>query len=127
MVVASDWILPDVVKDDYVFPFQLALTELSPDIVLFSKSSKRAVLLELTCLCKENMESSHSQKLNKYTPLAKVIKGNGWTVDLFGIEVGAWGYSSRSLSICLERLGFNNKIAQKTTKSLCCISIKASV
>ena len=72
------------------------------------------------------MESWHSQKLNKYTPLAKVIEDNGWAVDLFAIEVGARGYSSRSLSICLKRLGFNNKIVQKTTKSLRCISLKAS-
>ena len=84
------------------------------------------MLLELTCPCEENMESWHSQKLNKYTPLAKVIEDNGWAVDLFAIEVGARGYSSRLLSICLKRLGFNNKIVQKTTKSLSCISMKAS-
>ena len=72
------------------------------------------------------MESWHSQKLIKYTPVAKVIEENGWAVDLFAIEVGAQGYSSRSLSICLKRLGFNNKIVPKTTKSLSCISMKAS-
>ena len=62
----------------------------------------------------------------KYSPLVKVIEGNDWTVDLFAIEVGTCGYSSRSLSICLKRLGFNNKITHKTTKSLSCISMKAS-
>ena len=124
--LTSDWILLADMKGDYLFPFQLALTELRPDILLYSKSSKRAVLLELTCPCEENMESWHSQKLNKYTPLAKVIEDNGWAVDLFAIEVGARGYSSRSLSICLKRLGFNNKIVHKTTKSLSCISMKAS-
>ena len=62
----------------------------------------------------------------KYAPPAKVTEDNGWAVDLFAIEVGAWGYSSRSLSICLKRLGFNNKIVHKTTKSLSCISMKAS-
>ena len=124
--LASDWILLADVKGDYLFPFQLALTKLRTDIVLFSKSAKRAVLLELTCPCEEHMESSHSQKLIKYTPFANVIEDNGWAVDLFAIEVGARGYSSRSLSICLKRLGFNNKNVQKTTKSLSCISIKAS-
>ena len=113
-------------KGDYLFPFQLALTELCSDFLLYSKFSKRTVLLELTCLCKENKESWHSQMLNKYTPLAKVIEDNGWTVDLFPVEVGAQGYSSRSLSICLKRLGYNNKIVQKTTKSLSSISMKAS-
>ena len=112
----SDWILLVGVKGSYLFPFQLALTELLPDILLFSNSSKRAVLLELTCPCEENMESCHSQKLNKYTPLAKLIEDNGWVVDLFAVEVGAWGYSSRLLSICRKRLGFDNKIVQKTTE-----------
>ena len=32
------------------------------------------------------------------------------------IEFSAWAYSSRLLSICLERLGFDNKIAKKSNK-----------
>ena len=124
--IISDWILLADMKGDYLFPFQLALVELCPDILLFSKSSKRAVLLELTCPCKENMESWHSQKLNKYTPLAKVTENNGWAVDLFAVEVAAPECSSRLLSICLKRLGFNNKIVQKTIKSLSFISMIAS-
>ena len=35
------------------------------------------------------MESWHSQKLNKYTPLVKVIENNGWVVDIFAIKVNA--------------------------------------
>ena len=35
LYLASDWILLADVKDDYLFPFQLALTELHPDILLF--------------------------------------------------------------------------------------------
>ena len=37
------------------------------------------------------MESWHSQKLNKYTLLAKFIENKGWAVNLFAIEVGAQG------------------------------------
>ena len=113
-------------KGDYLFPFQLPLTGLHPDNLLFSKSSKRAVLLQLTCPCEEDMEKWHSQKLNKYTPLAKLIEKNGSAVDQFAIEVGARGYCSKRLPNCLKRLDFDNKIVQKTTKSLSCISMKAS-
>ena len=42
------------------------------------------------------MENWHSQELNKYTLLAKVIEKNGWTVELFAIEVGARGHSSKT-------------------------------
>ena len=114
--LASDWIHLAKLKSDYVFPFQLAYTELHPDFALFPKSSKQAVLLEFTCPCKENMESWHSQRLNKYNPLAKVIEDNSWSFELFAVEVGSQGYSSSSLSICLKKLGFNNKIVQKATK-----------
>ena len=124
--LASVWIILADLTGDYLFPFQLALTELPPDILLFSMPSKQPVLLELTCPCEENTENWHPQKLNKYAPLAKVIEKTGWVVDLFAIEVGARGYSSESLPIYLKRLGFNNKIVQKTTKSLRCISMKAS-
>ena len=124
--LASDWNLLADVKGDYLFPFQLPLTGLHPDILLFSKSSKRAVLLQLTCPCEEDMEKWYSQKLNKYTPLAKLIERNGSAVDLFAIEVGARGYSSKWLPNCLKRLDFDNKIFQKITKSLSCISVKAS-
>ena len=95
--LTSDWnLLADVKVDFFFFPFQLALTELCPDIFLFSKSLKRAVLLEMTCPCEKNMENWHSQELNKYTLLAKVIEKNGWTVELFAIEVGARGHSSKT-------------------------------
>ena len=33
------------------------------------------------------MESWHSQKLNKYTSLAKVIEDNGWDGDLFLLKL----------------------------------------
>ena len=35
LYLASDWILLADIKDDYLFPFQLLLTELHPDILLF--------------------------------------------------------------------------------------------
>ena len=102
--LASDWILLEDVKGDQLFPFQLARTELHPD-VLFSKSSKEAILLELTWLCEENMKNWNFQKLSKYTPLAKAIEENGWALDLFSIEVDAWGSSPRSLSFS-QKTGF---------------------
>ena len=44
--LVSHWILLADLKGDYLFPFQLAPTELRTDVLLFSESSKRAVLLE---------------------------------------------------------------------------------
>ena len=64
------------------------------------------------------MESWHSIKLNKYSALVESILLNGWCVDLFAVEVGARGYCSRSATTCLKRLGFGNKLAFSTVKTL---------
>ena len=65
---------------------------------------KSAALFELTCPCEDNMENWYSQKLSTYTPHSNTIEKNGWAVDLFAIEVGAQGYSSKSLPICLKEM-----------------------
>ena len=116
--LASDWVIVSDLKNSYIFPGHIALTSLRPDIVIFSNSLKRVILIELTCPCEENMESWHSIKLNKYSALVESILLNGWCVDLFAIEVGARGYCSRSATTCLKRLGFGNKLAFSTAKTL---------
>ena len=55
-----------------------------------------------------------------------MIKHNGWYVDIFAVEVGARGYCSRSLTICLKRLGFPNKLAFSTARKLGQTSMKCS-
>ena len=52
-----------------------------------------------------------------------MIKHNGWCVDLFAVEVGARGYCSISLTICLKRLGFPaaRKLGQTSMKCSFCI------
>ena len=87
---------------------------------------KRIIIIELTCPCEENMESWHSIKLSKYLSLVDVIRRSGWFVDLFAIEVGARGYCSRSVPLCLKKLGFTNKEAFLVSRQLGDTSMKAS-
>ena len=68
----------------------------------------------------------HSVKLSKYESLVKVIVSKGWVADLFAVEVGARGYCSVSLTDCLRKLGFPNKSAFATGKSLSRLSMEAS-
>ena len=60
--LASDWVIVSDLQNSYIFPGHIALTSLRPDIVIFSNSLKRVILIELTCPCEENMESWHSIK-----------------------------------------------------------------
>ena len=101
-----------------MFSIQIALTALCPDILIYSPSLRHVIIIELTCPCEENMERWHSVRSNKYEPLAHTIKKNCWAVDLFAVEVGAWGNPSRSFLSCLWKLGFPNKLARSTSKIL---------
>ena len=106
-------------------PF-LALTQLRPDVIIFSPSTKTVIILELTCPCEENMETWHSRKKDKYVSLCSEIKRNGWATHFFAIEVGARGYCAESVRYCLKRLGFRNKLCRTTLKSLSSASLRSS-
>ena len=81
---ASCWILQsDHLDNKLVIPSFIAVSQLRPDIVLYSISTKTFILLELTCLCEENMEVRHSKKFEKYHPLSLAMILNGWSVHLF--------------------------------------------
>ena len=66
------------------------------------KISRKVIVIEVTCLCEENMESWHSIN-NKYLALKIIIESIGWFVELFAKEVGAREYSSMSLLHTVSR------------------------
>ena len=64
--------------------------------------------------------------MNKYTPLCAEMRGNGWSVDIFAVEVGARGYCAESIRCCLRQLGFTNKQCRKSLKLFSSCALKAS-
>ena len=62
------------------------------------------------------MESWHSTKINKYSALKTTKESNGWSVELFAVELGARGYCSKSALCCLKKLGFNNILIRNNIK-----------
>ena len=123
---ASDWVLLGDLDGTFSFPPHIAFTELRPDITIFSNKLKRVILIELTCPCEENMEAWHNAKVNKYLPLKSVIENNGWSVDLFAVEVGARGYCSRSVLCCFKSLGLRNRTINTTIKQISKCSMECS-
>ena len=124
--LAPDWVVMSDLNANYVFPIQMALTELRPDIVIFSNSLRRVILVELTCPCEENMPSWHTTKTSKYSGLVEIIKNNKWYVDFFAVEVGARGYPSTSLKYCLKQLGFPNNLLKNAIQTVSYISMECS-
>ena len=67
---ASAWnIHVDISSKSLIFPSHIAITELRPDLVIFSNVSKIVILIELTCPCEENFADRHREKLTKYNLL----------------------------------------------------------
>ena len=63
------WDLLSDLESTLVIPPTIAISQLRPDIHLYSTSTKTVKVLELTGPCEENIESWHATKLRKYDPL----------------------------------------------------------
>ncbi|XP_057297663.1 uncharacterized protein LOC130628696 [Hydractinia symbiolongicarpus] len=124
--LASDWKILSDLDSVLVVPPYIAITQLRPDVLLISSSSKTVIMLELTCPYEENTEYWHKRKLSKYSSLCYAMKNNGWIVHFFAIEVGARGFCSESVRTCFRRLCFPNKPLRSLLKSLTFTSMSAS-
>ena len=80
-------------------PVFLAVSNLFPDILLFSGSTKKVIIIELTCPCEENMNQWHEENSQKYYPLCCSIRSNGCSLYFYAIEVGARDFVLSQLEV----------------------------
>ena len=125
---AKDWIVaadlpdwrgsyPDIVKE----------TGQRPDIVVWSESDPRIILIELTVPYESRMNEQHQYKLRKYEDLAKELSQKGHPTKVLPVEVGARGFVSASVSQLLGQLGIKGnkrnsiikRLAETAEKSSC--------
>ena len=123
---ASHLVLLADIDSNSCFPIHIAYIQLRSDITIFSNVLRKVIIIELTCPCEENMESWRSTKINKYLALKTTIESNGWSVELFAVEVGARGYCSKSVLCCLKKLGFNNTLIRNNIKNFSKSSMECS-
>ena len=120
---ASDWNLEFDLDGMLVVRVVLAVIS---SILLFSRSTKKVIIIELTCPCEENMSQCHEEKSQKYYPLCCSIRSNGWSDYFYAIEVRAQGFCAESVRSCLRSLGFNNRLCRKTLQTLSSVSVRCS-
>ena len=75
---------------------------------------------------KKKMELWHSTKINKYLALKTTMQSNGWSVELFAVEVGARGYCSKSVLCFLKKLDFNNTLIRNNIQNFSKSSMERS-
>ena len=69
-------------------PSSITATNLRPDMLLLSESTKQLGIIELTVPSKIRIEVSNKLKKAKYAPLAEETKQKGWRVPIWAVEVG---------------------------------------
>ena len=114
----EDWQMVTDLGGMMSFPQHIAITNLRPDIVVWSDQGKEVLLVELTVPWEENMEVAHERKMAKYDPLRMDIERKGWKCRVLPIEMGCRGYASRALIAYLRGIGLSASELKKTTKEL---------
>ena len=123
---ASDWKVAVDLSEQMTFPPEIMVTELRPDIVLWSCSTRRVILGELTVPWEENVQTAHEYKALKYTELVNSCKERGWKVEYYPIEVGCRGYAPRSLHTFLTVLGLARRNRRKVVEELLTTATRSS-
>ena len=113
LLQANDWTFLYDLERQLQFPIEAAVTSLRPDVVLFSRSSKTIVLLELTVPLEDNVHLAHDRKTTKYSALVTACEENGFKTHMFALEVGCLGYCPHSFLHCFEALGLPKSAARQ--------------
>ena len=82
-------------------------------MVLWSRSTKQVVLLELTVPWETRIAEAHERKLAKYTQLLEECQQNKWKAVCFPIEVGCRGFPAQSFWRAMGALGLTGAKRKK--------------
>ena len=90
-------------------PAEVAPTDLRPDLIMVSSTSKRMGVMELTVPSEDRVEVSNEMKRKKYATLQVEGKKRGWAVEVWAVEVGCRGFPAGSMSRFLKDLGITGR------------------
>ena len=116
----------DYARAQYVFPPEIVDTVRRPDILIWSTTSKIAILVELTCPAEEGILKARKRKNERYEKLITSIKCTWGMCRLFTIEVGARGFVSHTVRKFLRCVGFSYAHTTRICKQLSAISARCS-
>ena len=107
-------------------PEEVAETNLRPDMILISRSSKRMGVIELTVPNEERIEVSSEMKKTEYAGLQSEGKRNGYAVTVWAVEVGCRGFPATSMASLLKDMGIEGGERKRRLKKIGEAAEKAS-
>ena len=114
LTAANDWSLLTDLETQLMFPQEIALTDLRPDLVIWSRKANTVVVGELTVPWEDNIEVANEYKRDKYTDLVLECTQKGWRVILCPFEVGSHGFIGNSLIQFLTKVGLSAREREET-------------
>ena len=124
---ATDWkLLVELGENKIVYPPEIYSTSQRPDIVIWSKQSKRVMNAELTCPAEEGIEAAQARKTRSYCDITDAARVRGWTAETVTIEAGARGFVARTLPHFLKRLGRCPKNINSDCKTISSIAARCT-
>ena len=121
-----DWHVIADVESQLIFPTEITSTRQRPDLVIWSVNSKKVIITELTVPFEDNIIWAHQRKLKKYEDLREQCIKNGWSTDIFPLEIGCQGFISNSTSTFLYKLGLSPSEKRKYIKKIQNKTVNAS-
>ena len=115
---SKDWEMRADLGKQLHFPEEVVHTTLRPDIVLWSKTAKRVILVELTVPWEERVDEAHELKKSKYEDLASSCRDRGWKTWVFPVEVGCRGFPSQSVWKLYGALGIKGRVRKTAIHAL---------
>ena len=109
-----------------VFP-DVVQTTLRPDIVLWSKTGKKLIVIELTVPWETRCEEAYERKKAKYTELLDLCKEKGWRTWLFPVEVCVRGFCSYSVCRRMTAVGTSDRDKKRAIQRSSRTSAKLAV
>ena len=103
---AQDWRLEVDLGKRLKVPTYVTETNLRPDMLLISETTKQMGIIELTVPSEERVEISGELKRTKYATIEEGGKQNGWRVRVWAVEVGCRGFPAASMAALLKDMGF---------------------
>ena len=123
----SDWqFLFDVDGGYNVFPIEIPASAQRPDIVIYSLSLRKVLLIELTVLLEDRVAAAHTIKTTRYASLLSACESNDFGVFHFPVEVGSRVFVARSLLDCLRQLGFPPALRRKVRNECSRVALRSS-
>ena len=115
-----------LMADITFFRLRLRRPAQRPDIVIYSLSLRKVLLVELTVPLEDRVAAAHTIKTTRYASLLSACESNGFGVFHFPVEVGSRGFVARSLLDCLRQLGFPPALRRKVRNECSRVALRSS-